>query len=70
MKTLVSYYFEEEEEEETVKDTQGPKSQQTQVSATPLRTVPKAWDSDMLTYNLTPQSNPCLDSKFPRLLGV
>lgn len=58
MKTLVNYYFEEEQEEETVKDTQGPEPGQTQVSATPLRTVPKAWDSDM------PRYNPCLAQGF------
>lgn len=64
MKTLVNHYFEEEkEEEETVKDTQGPKSGQTQASTTPLRTVPKAWDNDMPPYNPDPTVEPLLGLK-------
>lgn len=70
MKTLVSYYFKEEEEEETMKDTQDPKPGQTQVSATPLRTIPKARDSDVSPYNTDPTVQPLLGSRFPWLLGV
>lgn len=70
MKTLVSYYFEEEEEEEIVKDTQGPEHGQIQVSATPLRTAPKAWDSDMPPFNSEPTAQSLLGSRFPWLLGV
>lgn len=45
LKTLISRYFEEEEEEvETVKDKQESEPGQTQVSATPLGTIPKAKD--------------------------
>lgn len=68
MKTLVSYYF-EEEEEETV-DIQGPNSGQTQVSATPLRTGPKAWDSDMPSYNPDPTVQPLLGLKVSSAAGV
>lgn len=65
MKTLVSYYFEEEEEEEeTMMDIQDPKPGQTQVSATPLRTVPKAWDSDMPPFNPDPTVQSLLGSGF------
>lgn len=71
MKTLVSYYFEEEEEEEeTMMDTQGPKPGQTQVSATPLRIVLKAWDSDMAPFNPDPTVQSLLGSRFPWLLRV
>lgn len=75
MKTLVSYHFEEEEEEEkegeeTVKDTQGLKPGQTQVSATPLRIIPKAWDSDVPPLSPDPTVQSLLSSRFPWLLGV
>lgn len=69
MKTLVSYYF-EEEEEETMKDPQDPKPGQTQVSATPPRTIPKARDSDVSPYNADPTVQPLLGSGSPWLLGM
>lgn len=66
MKTLVSYYF-EEEEKEIVKDTQGLEPGQIQVSAAPLRTVLKAWDSDMPPFNSEPTVQSLLGPRFPWL---
>lgn len=66
LKTLLGHYF---EEEESVTDEQDPEPGQNEVSATPLRTIPKAKENDIPAHNPIPRSNPCLAQGFLGCLG-